>query len=352
MRKKWLSVGMLTLVVLLALAMPVLADGGGNGTVQFGEDLIVARGERLRGDAVVFGANALVEPGGLIAGDLVVMGGSADIGGEVLGSVVVFGGNVALKDGSMVAGDALCFGGILEQDPGAHVKGQTLSGLQWPPSLEKIWHLVPLQEGEVWHLAPLREGPQPLHWSNMAIGGIAAVFRGILGALVTALLMAGLAILTILLVPRQTEQVMQCLETAWPASLGIGILALICLVAVSLILIFTCCLAPVGLLLLLAGAVAWIFGLIAAGAIVGERLFEGLKAGETAPLVTAAVGTGLIILLSNTPCVGWLIGLAAGIMGLGAVCLTRFGTRPYVPATTAASSPPEALPLEPPEEEE
>jgi len=316
MRKKWLSVGMLTLGVLLALAMPVLADGGGNGTVQFGEDLIVARGERLRGDAVVFGANALVEPGGLIAGDLVVMGGSADISGEVLGSVVAF--------------------------------GQTLSGLQWPPSLEKIWHLVPLREGEVWHLAPLREGPQPLHWSNMAIGGIAAVFRGILGAFVTALLMAGLAILAVLLAPRQTEQMMQCLETAWPASLGIGILALICLVAVSLILVFTCCLAPVGLLLLLAGAVAWIFGLIAAGAIVGERLFEGLKAGETAPLVTAAVGTGLIILLSNTPCVGWLIGLAAGIMGLGAVCLTRFGTRPYVPATTAAASPPEALPLEPP----
>jgi len=351
MRKKWLSVGMLTLVVLLTLAVPVLADDGGNGTVRFGEDLIVARGERLRGDAVVFGANALVEPGGLVTGDLVVMGGSADIGGEVLGSVVAFGGNVALKDGSMVVGDALCFGGILEQDPGAHVKGQTLSGLQWPPSLEQMWHLVPLREGP--QPPPLPEIlSQPLHWSNMAIGGIAAVFRGILGAIVTALLMAGLAILAVLLVPRQTEQVMQCLETAWPASLGIGILALICLVAVSLILIFTCCLAPVGLLLLLAGAVAWIFGLIAAGAIVGERLFEGLKAGETAPLVTAAVGTGLIILLSNAPCVGWLIGLAAGIMGLGAVCLTRFGTRPYVPATTTAPGPPETLPLEPPEEEE
>ncbi|MGQ9585173.1 MAG: hypothetical protein ACUVXG_07205 [Anaerolineae bacterium] len=342
MKHKWVWRSLLAVMLLLALTVPVLADDGGNGTVRFGEDLVVRSGDRLRGDAVVFGANALVESGGLIAGDLAVMGGNATIEGEVLGNIVVFGGNVDLKDGSQVAGNVVSFGGSIQQAAGARVQGQVFSSLRW----ESLW------KGWLFRRQPVPEVPglpgQPLAWWNAALAGLLGLVRSVVGALIMSLLMAGLAALALLFLSEQTKRVAGCLQRAWPTSLGVGLLALVAVVGVAAVLIVTICLAPVGLLLLLAGAVAWVFGLIAIGAIVGDKLFQNLKVGETAPLVRAMVGTGLIVLLSHTPCIGWLLGLAAGVLGLGAVILTQFGTRPYPPEPTAAA--PETIPLEPPTE--
>lgn len=334
MRSKWLWRMVLALVVLLALSVPVLADDGGDGVVRFGEDLTVRSGDVIRGDAVVFGANAAVERGGIVAGDLAVMGGSASIEGEVTGVVAVFGGNVDLRDGCLVAGDVVSFGGTVSQGAGARVGGQVFSGLRWSPFAR--WP-VPWS-GEERPSVPPGVG-QPLGWWNAAFGGLLDLIWGIFGALITTLLMAGLAFLALLFLLPQTERVMQCLETAWPAALGVGLLTLIAVVSVSLVLLITVCLAPLGILLLLAGLVAWVWGVIAIGALVGERLFQALKVNETTLPIKAAVGTGLVVLVSHTPCVGWLLGLVVGILGLGAVVLTRFGTQAYAPASAGGGAP-------------
>ncbi|MBC7224338.1 MAG: hypothetical protein H5T59_08730, partial [Anaerolineae bacterium] len=306
-RKMWWRLA-LALALVLLVAIPVWADDGDEGTVRFGEDLVIAPGERVRGDAVVFGADALVEPGGLVTGDLAVMGGSATIRGEVLGAVVVFGGNANLEEGCQVSGDVVTFGGEVHRAPGARVQGQVLSGFRWAPFSGWFWSWAG-QAGE-----PGAQRP-PLSWAEAFVAGLVGLLRGIVGALISALLLAGLAILAMLFLPQHTRQIAACVETAWPASLGVGILAVLVAVVVALVLVATLCLAPLGLLLLVAVAAAWILGLIAIGLLIGERLFQALNQADVSPLWQAAAGVALLILVSNAPCIGWAIGLAAGCIG-------------------------------------
>jgi hypothetical protein len=42
-----------------------------------------------------------------------------------------------------------------------------------------------------------------------------------------------------------------------------------------------------------------------------------------------AIGLVALALLGSLPYIGWLINLAVGLVGLGAVFLSRFGTRLY-----------------------
>lgn len=343
MRNKWWQL-VLALALVLVAAVPAWADDGDQGVVRFGEDLVVQSGERVPGDAAVFGANALVQPGGLIGGDLVVTGGSATIQGEVLGNVAVFGGNVDLQDGCLVVGDVVSFGGSVQQASGARVQGRVLSGFQLPRWEGMTW---------LWRLpsgAPVTsaEGRYPFS-PEAALAALIGLFRGTISAVLTAFLLAGLAIVTMLLLPRQTRQIATCVETSWPASLGVGILAAIAAVAVAVVLILTLCLAPIGILLLVATAAAWIWGLIAIGFLIGKRLFQAANVADVSPLWEAAAGVALLVLVTKVPCIGWVVGLAAGFIGLGAAALTALGTRPYQPSTGAREAAPAPLP-EGPEE--
>jgi energy-coupling factor transporter transmembrane protein EcfT len=123
---------------------------------------------------------------------------------------------------------------------------------------------------------------------------------------------------------------------------------------VLVLLAITICLSPVSLIGGALLAIAWAFGLIAIGTEVGKRLAEIFKQ-EWAIAVEAALGTFILILVFNgaalIPCVGWLLRAVVGIVGLGAVLLTRFGTQDYPPALPAQGSagapptpPSEALP--------
>lgn len=346
MRNRWWQL-VLALALVLLMAVPAWADDGGQGVVRFGEDLVVRAGERVRGDAAVFGANALVEPGGLIAGDLAVMGGSATIQGEVLGGVAVFGGNVDLGEGCLVYGDVVSFGGSVHQAPGARVQGQVLTGLRLPQLGGMTWPWWLPSEAP----AIPAEGRSPF-WPEAALAALIGLIRGTIGAVITALLLAGLAILAMLFLPRHTRQVAACVERAWPASLGVGILAALAALAVGTVLILTLCLAPIGLLLFVATAAAWIWGLIAIGLLIGERLFQAANVADVSPIWEAAAGVALLILVTHVPCIGWAVGLAAGLIGLGAVTLTRLGTRPYEPSAAGTQEvpppPPPTTPEEPP----
>ena len=76
--------------------------------------------------------------------------------------------------------------------------------------------------------------------------------------------------------------------------------------------------------------VAALFGWLAIGIVIGERLMPNLTSQAVSPFWTAALGAGLLTLLSDllglVPCVGWVGGFLVTCAGLGAVALTRFGT--------------------------
>jgi hypothetical protein len=341
--KRWL-IGLIVLSVgvLLLPATPALADGDppdDDGVVIWNEDYTLEEGKQLDGDLIVFNGDVTLEAGSRVQGSVITWNGSAKVEGAVEHDLVVSGGDIVLGDSARVAGDVVCSWNCdLEQKPGARVdggiiEGIPLRGLQLDrvrgvpqiPSLPKIWASGP---GRV------------LNWMLRAIRSLVAI-----------MVVAAVAGLVALIWPQQTAQVGQTVVEAPLPSLGIGLLTVVAGTALIVALAITICLSPVAILAALALSAAGLFGWIAVGGVVGERLLRALNAREIAPLWAAGLGALLITLigtgLSSAFCLaplGWLMIFVLGSIGLGAVVLTRFGTTAYVPAASPGSGPPRLTP--------
>jgi hypothetical protein len=83
--------------------------------------------------------------------------------------------------------------------------------------------------------------------------------------------------------------------------------------------------------------VALLFGWLVVGWRLGKWVLQLLKAKQSTPILEMVVGVAALTFLWRLPgvipCIGWffslLVLIMAGSIGLGAVGLTRFGTRSY-----------------------
>jgi len=73
--------------------------------VKVGESVFVAKDEFVRGNLVVFGGNAIIE-------------------GRVGGDVVVFAGDIRARSGAVIKGDAVVIGGVLDEDTDVIINGE------------------------------------------------------------------------------------------------------------------------------------------------------------------------------------------------------------------------------------
>ncbi len=333
MTKKLLSAGLL-LILLVAWTTPAFAQGGdgGAGQIVFGRDLTLDEGDEVDGDVVVFGGNLQAAAGSRIDGDVVVFGGRIEIDGEVRGDVAAIGGGVRLGSTARISGEVTSFGGRVVRAEGAEVSGGISEvtrfdfGRFFPPPTRFVDARPPRLTGFAFF-----EG-----------------FFQIVRALLLAVVLAVIGLLVVLFLPDHTQVVGGAIRDAGPASFGVGLLTFVVGLAVITLLAITCCLLPVGMLLALALMVAALYGWVVAGYLLGERLlplFQKDK-GEPTPVVSALFGVFIItllqqglVVLGHLPCLGfvfWLLGaglwLVVASVGLGAVVLTRFGTRFYTGA--------------------
>ena len=334
MHRRWF----IWLIVLLTggLLLPTttaLADGGppgDDGVVIWNEDYTLGEGERLDGDLVVFNGSATLEAGSRVEGSVVIWGGDADVEGIIEGDLVVSGGDIHLGEGAVVEGDVVCTWNCdIEQEDEARVDGRIVEGL-------------PLRgpHFEHWRGFPIPMPSPPTSWASgpeRVLVWMLRILRDVVGILV----IAAAGGLVALIWPEQTTRLGQTLVEAPGTSFGIGLLTAIAATVLIIALAITVCLSPIAALAALALGAAGLFGWIAIGALVGERLLRALNAREVAPLWAAGLGTLLITLvsagLSVALCLapfGWLIVFVLGCLGLGAVVLTRFGTVDYAPGTT------------------
>jgi hypothetical protein len=324
--KKVLFVCLLALLLAFS-ATPVFAQGDG-GRIIFGDSFTLESGERMDGDLVVLGGSVVLERGSRVDGNVVVMGGSTRVSGEVEGDVVTFGGNVVLRSTAVVDGDLITIGGNVQREVGAVVRGSEVEGLEFE-GFPRFWTF------------PTRV--YTTRWTDRWFSSIFDVFK----AIFTALALAALGLLIVLFWPKQTEMVRRAILYAPLPSGGVGLLTFIVAVALMVLLAITICLSPVAFLLGVALLVAGIFGWAAVGLLVGQELLEAFKVRGITPLMAVAVGILLLSLLGAIPCLGALVVIVAGCMGLGAVVLTRFGTQTYPPRTVVPPTPP--VPVEPEE---
>ena len=299
----------------------VSSDEVTNSVVLFGCGARILSGAVVNKDVVSFGGNVVIEKDVHVNGNVVVFGGNLDLAGQVGRDVTALGGNITLEPTAVVQRDVLAFGGYTDKKQGAVVRGSVTRG-----------------EGNTSIYGPFI---LPAALGGGVLGGLTGLVFGIVRNIFYALALAALGALTVAFMPTQTKQVADTAQKFAMPSMGVGCLTSFVAVTLGLLLIMTICGIPFGILLLLALFVAWLFGWIALGRLTGEKLMEAFKAREILPVVAVVVGVLVLAIVGFVPIIGWIVGLFIGLLGLGAVVLTRFGTRDYptLTPTPAAAVP-------------
>ena len=324
------------LLALWALAAPpaLAQDGGGSDRIGYGGEVVIQPGETVR-DAVSFGGNVFVSQGAVVRRDVVSLGGNVTVLGEVGRNVTSVGGDVSLRETAVVHGDVTTVGGVTHLAQGARVDGQILQGFRGG-------YTGPGRAASVYE--------NPL---------LSFVF-GLLQSFLAVMVASAVSALAVLFLPRHMQTVRNAAERQPILSPSVGCLTLV-FAPIALVLGTLCLLVP-GLLLLLLLVLALIVGWIALGLFLGERILAALRVTRRGPeyeIVAAALGTAVISALTTfpniVPCIGKLFTMAVGLVlaswGLGAVVLTRFGTRAYLPPGPGPAGPPypaPPVPLAPP----
>ena len=323
-----LSAFVLLAVLVLVPLQSAAAKGLTDGQVIFGQSFTLASGQTMQGDLVVFGGSATVEDGAKVDGNTLLFGGSLVINGEVSGDVALVGGSVTLGAHAHVHGNLSTVGASLVRADGSQVDGQIYNtATSWVGS------------GSVGNL-PVRPNTTPSIPIVPNIHIFTNPFGAALNALGQALGLGLLAMLLMLFLAPHAQRVAQATASQPLIAGGLGLLtivgAVIALVALSLfsILIVTLIVTvPLIIVISVVLSMAGVFGWIAIGLEIGERFTKAIHQ-EWHPALAAGLGTFALTLicsaLTGIPvlnCIGWLVPFLLGLAALGAVVMTRFGTR-------------------------
>ena len=326
---------------------PGFEVGDQNGKFVLGGAFTLRSGERLLGDLVVFGGVATLEGDTRVDGNIVIIGGAVDAAGRVSGDLVLIGGEARLRSTAEVDGQLVRVGGGLTKDAGAQIHGGEQGGAQIPP-IPPIRPVVPTPR-------PFRVSPNL--GLDLYLGFVGRMMR----AVSTTVVLAILAIFVVALWREPVERVNRTITSAAGISWVVGFLTPLAFAVVvpalailSAILILVCVgFLGIGAIAIasLALVLAWVMGWIVVGQLVGERLLNALNMRNVTHAASAALGTAVITLLwlgLEPLCgLGWLFFAVLSPLGLGAVVLTRFGTREYTNGNILSSAPVPSAPVAP-----
>jgi hypothetical protein len=314
------------LVFILAVPLVNASAGAGQeiipgGKLVLGGVFTLESGQTLAGDMLVMGGAVNLQAGSTVTGNILMLGGNLQANGTIGGSLFSLGGLVQMSDTTVVNGDVGALGGSIQGAQEATINGQVITEnntsfpLVLPGNMRGSFPNFSIRTNPLWDM---------------------------LWLFAQSFLWAALAVVVILFAPNPTRRVGETASTQPLISGGLGLLTAILAPILMLIVAITLIGIPVALLALAAFLVAWAFGLIAIGIEIGERLAKAARSDWALP-VSAALGTFILTLIANTlgkiiPCIGWLAPFLVGIIGLGAVLLTRFGSRPYPTEVVVISS--------------
>jgi cytoskeletal protein CcmA (bactofilin family) len=325
---------MLTLLILMIAAYPAnVARADANF------DRIIKEGQNINEDVAVFGGNLVIEEGATVDGDVSVFGGVATLAGDIDGDVAMFGGSATLSGD--VDGDLVLIGGSLRLDSSANVDGECIL----------VGGTVGGDGASAINCTTVGDIPSfavPAFVRNSSGG-----FFNTIGSVASQSLVLGLlALLVASIMPVQLEQVSNTLAKKPAASGAVGLLtglagvSLIAILALLTAILIIVCIGLLGIPIIIALTVALaagaLLGWVAVGTLIGKRLAAIMNLTNRSMAVTAALGTAAFTLaaglLGSLPFLlgGWfwtMVAILFGCAGLGAVALTRFGTRVYPPGT-------------------
>lgn len=307
--------GVISLALLALLLLSGCATASSTGTrIITGGDFVLHNGESINGSLLVLGGNSTLEHGSRVNGNLNVIGGNTNANGEINGSIWIIGGNVNLGPNSLVRGDVNINGGNVSRVPGTQIAGSVTRNATF-------------------------EGPLTIPVLTIT----PAILFGWL--ILRSLVLGALAAVIVIIWPEPVNRTSRVVVEHGVAAGIVGLAVMLLAPILLLLFAITIIGIPLTIIGIAALIVAMVFGTTAIGIKVGERLNEAIKL-KMEPALSAGVGTFLLLiavgLIDLIPIIGLLATIVVSMLALGAVVLTRFGTRVYSPASNVAAPP--ALP--------
>ncbi len=316
--RRWVRLALLVPLALLLAACSNTSSGNTSDRVALQRTYRLATGERQGGDLVVVARQAVLEAQSVVGGDAAITARTVEVNGEIEGDAVIVAKQFTLGPEAHLRGDLVACTGTFERAESARIDGELVEECSGSPNLgiEQLLTDAWLSWQASWLLRA----------SGLVFG---ALFFGALAALGTVL------------IPRPLAHLASTIQrTPWRAG-GVGLLTLVLaggltvLYGLSLRLIVPVVFLPVVLLGWLVLGMLSLLGWVALAAPVGQGLLRLLHR-DTHPQMIAAIVGGVTLALalrvwSILGIAGWLTGalvLGAGAVGLGAVLLTRAGTKP------------------------
>ncbi len=311
------------LTILLLSGFTASALAAPSDAVVVGNSYTLQSGQVLNDDLFVLGGNVSLMSGSTVNGNVVLIGGSAQAAGAIHGSMTVFGGTLNLAGTFVLDGNLTTAGTAVNRAAGAQINGSINTNGSSPTIV------IP---GQV-QIPNLNTTANPFF---KVFSFFLRLFLWTLAAMVLAMF-----------VPNHLGRTADTAITQPLISGGLGLLTAIVVPVLAVLLAITICLIPVSLVAILLLVVAWFFGLISLGYEVGKRI-SSMSKEKWHPALSAGLGTLLLIAVLNgvdaiVPCVGWIPKFLVGLVGLGAVLLTQFGTKEYNPTPSLPSSAPTSI---------
>jgi len=366
---KGLVVCLLAILLTTFAAVPVLAFDARSG-----DTVTVASGEVVDGDLYVAGSNIIID--GTVNGDIFGVGQTITINGTVNGGVSVAGQTITVNGeiarGARLAGQTVNVSGNINGDLVAagqtvnvtstakigrdlilatataridgHINGNikggasevTLSnGVEGDIELEVDKLTIASTANIQGNLVYTSETEAKIQ-SGAQVGGVTthklppvkekpAAGIGLWGKVIGFLMTLVLGIVIVLLAPRRVKAITESIRTRpWP-SLGWGAAILIVTPIAALIVCITVIGLPIGLIALALYTIAIYLTQLFVGLLIGQLIIGAFRRVETRAALVGALALGLAILtlLKLIPFVGFFIGLATILFGLGAILVSE-----------------------------
>ncbi len=255
-----------------------------------------------------FGSTVVVNSGEVICSNITSFGGTVVIQGEVKGNVVTFNGDVVIN--GMVDGNVTLYGGDVTWQDGARVDGDIhVCGGRWMGTASRLHGSVFDCTRDVGQLVLGDGGTSFRLWSTLTWVA--------LGLFLTSLL------------PEHVMIVRTTVKSKTRRSLILGLLTVLLAPAVLAVTIALIISIPLAILVVVGLIAAWALGTVAIGWIVGDYIMRTVAPRQNKRPLQVAVGLTVLALAGSLPYIGWFVSIGAGLLGLGAVFLSRFGTRLY-----------------------
>ena len=295
----------------MAVGRTVNINGDVGHAVRAGGETIIVNGD-VSGDVIVGCSQAHIASTAKIGRDLLLGVGTARIDGFVEGDMKGGGGEISIGNG--VKGNVELEVESLTILPTANIQGD----LTYTSEQEANIHPGAQISGTPTHNLPKVEEERAKSFPSVLFSGIGGKVLGFLMALIAGLIV-------ILLAPKRLTSIAEAIRSRPGPSAGWGALILFLTPIAAIIVCTTIIGIPLGLIALALWGIAIYLAQIPVGLFIGRWILSHFREVEGKAIMVGALALGLVILrlLRLIPHLGFFIGLAVILFGLGAVVVSE-----------------------------